>query len=126
MPDSYQKHKERAPEETIQNIRNILTDLGMLMTEQWLNTTKYSCSVRLIDTLTNGAVNGKGTTPAYALASGYAECLERLQNNFFYERRLFSKETNEFGGFIIAPDEEWLTPKEILERGDRFSSRLFS
>lgn len=78
-------YKAAQPADTIHRIRTILHDLGMFTTEQHLRNDGmyYSCRVfidnedlRRFDIGTNG----KGMNAEYALASAYAELMERLEN----------------------------------------------
>ncbi len=76
---AYSKHKDRTPEQTVEVIRSILDELHIQTEVVALNHPfhgTYSNHVQIKGT-TIGA-NGKGTTEAYARASGYAELLERI------------------------------------------------
>lgn len=99
------KYKQQSPENTINTIRNILHNKGVFLKEtSFKNDGMNSCRLSIIshslESLDIGT-NGKGMSYLYALASGYAEFLERLQNDmllthsvfrFLYERsRLKSK-----------------------------------
>lgn len=77
----YKKHKDDAPLKTVEKIRNILIDLGIFTFERfWFNPIKNVYSVRVMTSeFGNVGTNGKGITQAYALASAYAEFMERLQ-----------------------------------------------
>lgn len=82
-------YKKCSPEETIHRIREILYKCGIYIME--LSDTQdgfYHSHLHIA----NGELlqfgmqtNGKGMTPAYSLASGYAEMMERLQNNMLIE-----------------------------------------
>lgn len=73
-----EKWKAKEPKETINIIDNILLENQIYTDILWYTTTSPTQSCRL--NLLNGhGVNGKGTTLDYALASGKAELLERLQ-----------------------------------------------
>lgn len=97
---NYKEYKEINPERTINNIRSILTDLNILLLDSNANCDDiYACRVVLgnqnLDKLGIG-MNGKGSTFEYALASGYAEFMEKIQNRFlcdhthmFYGTRKF-------------------------------------
>jgi ribosomal protein S12 methylthiotransferase accessory factor len=72
--------KATNPERTIQKARTILHDCGIFTIEHWVHNPNLPLSVRVqIHNLPIGT-NGKGRTYPYALASGYGEFLERLQN----------------------------------------------
>ena len=83
----FMAYKDDTPQNTVKRISQILNDLG-ISTKEVLYEKKgvcYSCRITLanngMETLNIGC-NGKGITPAYALASGYAELMERLENKF--------------------------------------------
>lgn len=78
----YKSHKDAMPIETIQKIRSILSDINILPIEKGLKSVcKDFYTVRiLIDTEEAVGQNGKGISAEYALASGYSEFMERLQN----------------------------------------------
>ena len=83
------KYKDRFPQETIRDIRNFLSNIGVLLREQsWCRHDFYACRL----TLSNSGLscfdigtNGKGRTYEYALASGYGEFMERFQNRILIE-----------------------------------------
>ncbi|WP_432663265.1 YcaO-like family protein [Wukongibacter baidiensis] len=113
---SQRKYKDELPLNTINRIRNIFTDLGILTVEtNWQNSAKDFYSVTLSVENTSIKSNGKGTTNEYALASAYAELLERIQNQSHFRLSMdFSKENFEYMGFFYAPDEKCLTTSELL------------
>ncbi|MCQ2271511.1 MAG: YcaO-like family protein [Bacteroidales bacterium] len=86
-------YKKCAPEETIRRIREILYNCGIYIME--LNDTQdgfYHSHLHIAnDNLLPFEIttNGKGMTPAYSLASGYAEMMERLQNNLKFDGQKF-------------------------------------
>jgi ribosomal protein S12 methylthiotransferase accessory factor len=59
--------------------------------------------------------NGKGLSPEYALASGYAEFLERLQNQALYWRVFISPEAQKKHGFLHDPSEKKYPTKDLPE-----------
>ena len=78
---SVRKYKDELPLNTINKIRNILNDLGILTVEQgWAHSADSFYSVTVSVANTTLSTNGKGTTYQYALASAYGELMERLQN----------------------------------------------
>jgi len=87
-------YKKCSPEETIRRIREILYDCGIYIME--LNDTQngfYHSHLHIAnDNLLPFDIqtNGKGMTPAYSLASGYAEMMERLQNNLLFCNQKFA------------------------------------
>lgn len=78
-------YKTALPEDTIYNIRKILHQVGINVTEQHFRKDGmyYSCRVYVdnnnIRNLDIGT-NGKGMSSIYSLASAYGELMERLQN----------------------------------------------
>lgn len=132
------KYKQQSPENTINTIRNILHNKGVFLKEtSFKNDGMNSCRLSIIshslESLDIGT-NGKGMSYLYALASGYAEFLERLQNDmllthsvfrFLYERsRLKSNQASNFDVFInkngLYPefvhscDEKWVPLEEVI------------
>lgn len=86
MQDSHYsnfQYKACTPEQTIHKIRNILNDIGIFTIEnQWFEIYgKHLSSVQvaIFDNF-KVATAGKGINRKYALASGLAEFLERIQN----------------------------------------------
>lgn len=85
-------YKSCPPEETIFKIRNILHSVGIFLTEVSGSCNGFFHSHVYISNgdlrQFNIGTNGKGRTPAYALASAYSEMMERLQNGYkFYGTR---------------------------------------
>lgn len=82
-------YKKCSPEETIRRIREILYKCGIFVTEisgECGGFYHSHINIANDNLITFGiSTNGKGNTPAYALASAYAEMMERLQNGYkFY------------------------------------------
>jgi len=74
-------HKDVKPAETIGKIRSIFLKLGIFVTEHWYMFSDHCYSVRItISDLPHIGANGKGINKEYALASAYAELVERIQN----------------------------------------------
>lgn len=84
-------YKSATPTQTINNVRNILykNDIFVIETSQKQEKTTGVCSCRIIlgdegvRELNIGS-NGKGMNARYALASAYAEFMERLQNGALF------------------------------------------
>lgn len=80
-------YKDALPNDTVRRIKVILDRLGIQTKEALydMNGLCFSCRVSIashgLEALDKGT-NGKGMTPEYSLASGYAELMERLQNKF--------------------------------------------
>lgn len=126
------KYKSENPSKTISQIQNILQSLNIAVKVDVQSNFGYDFSCRL--SICNGGLeffnlgsNGKGMSEEYALASAYAELLERLQNkallkeNIVYATRNFLRFHNyEFINFPILdflyyPDEtiRFLTKDDI-------------
>lgn len=76
--------KDSLPRDTIQNAKTLVSDLGLLTSEQWFAPVNGLYSLHLSVVGTSIYSNGKGSTPEFALASAYGELLERIQNLEFY------------------------------------------
>lgn len=98
-------YKAASPQATIHRIRTILHDLGIFVTEQHLRNEGmyYSCRVFIDNDDAKRfdiGTNGKGMSAEYALASAYAELMERIENKMLiyatkyasHEFRLRNKE----------------------------------
>lgn len=128
-------YKEDTPIGTITKIRNLLGEIGIVNYEAfWRQPYEDIFSVRVQSFDENGGfgTNGKGVTREYALASGWAEYIERLQNGALTGistlSRLLLNNIKEETGYYFFPDEKFLNkdefkslPKEYLD--DVFSNR---
>lgn len=91
-------YKATPPENTIRLIRSILDKIGIKTAVKQFKYNNYLYSCRVY--ITNGKLgqynlgcNGKGLTKEYALASGYAELMERIQNHVIgYEGQKYAVE----------------------------------
>ncbi len=113
------KYKDELPLRTIGKARDILGNMGLLPVETlWRNSLRGFFSVAVTIAGTELAVNGKGVSHEYALASAYGELMERLQN-FCPFRLSFdpSPEALSHQGFYYAPDEQRLSTAEFLAAG---------
>ncbi len=104
------KHfKDCAPEETVRKIKDILETLNVALAEPELYESRigtYSCQLFMLDWFKS--TNGKGMTRPLALASGYAEFMERLQNGMLLPIVPIEVMTNgEKRTFYVAADEKW-------------------
>ncbi|MEG6586641.1 YcaO-like family protein [Dendrosporobacter sp. 1207_IL3150] len=118
------KYKDELPLKTITKIRNILTDLNILAVETgWRNSADGFYSVTVTIKKTTLATNGKGVTYEYALASAYAELMERLQNQAFF-RLNYDLDENalKYRGFYYAPDEQCISINDFLNNGEEWST----
>lgn len=106
------RYKEVTPEETVKKLKGLLKKLGIEVVEKWSNESSVGTySLRVCIKGTDIGQNGKGMTKEFAMASGYAEFFERMQNGMFRFR--MEKPTTEIP-FVNAPDEKHLTVKEAL------------
>lgn len=112
------KYKDSHPLKTISRIRDILTGLDVVLVEQWQNEVDgyYSLNLSIIGTPLYS--NGKGTNAEYALASAYAELMERIQNFFLKGLKMYlCPSMLDYGGFSFAPDEKSLSIDELIDAG---------
>ncbi len=91
------KGKDSSPEETLKRIRECLWSAGLSASAQCLEEDVpdcFSCRVSLDGSLSEYiSANGKGTTREYSMVSGYAELMERIQNQVFtYQPQPFDRE----------------------------------
>lgn len=105
--------KECKPEETVKKIKRILKKCKIDVVEKEMiniNNSFYSTRVELKKMDGIGA-NGKGITKEYALASAYAEFMERLQSNFLLKSSFLNKED-----ILIYNDEKYLKYNEFYNK----------
>ena len=122
---SYNKYKDNGPEDTVHRIRQILEQIGLKTAVEWTSCGlegAYSNRVTLFPT--EIGANGKGTSESYALASGYAELIERLENGILI-RTAVPRNPKQYG-FLRFPDEKRLTAEELMEQHDPLTRLLFS
>jgi len=142
-------YKEASPKQTISRIFNILKKIDLLVIpKNYANPVKGVYSFRVESVKEDGyfGANGKGGTETYALASAYAEIIERVQNQFISGASGFniqlSKLIKDVCGFYYYPDEQYLNrnsfsslPKNVLydlfstdskDELDEFITRLYS
>ena len=106
------RYKEVTPEATVKKLKGILEKLGIEVEEKWSNESSVGTySLRVCIKGTDIGQNGKGMTKEFAMASGYAEFFERLQNGMFRFR--IEKPSKDLP-FASAPDEKHLTVEEAL------------
>ena len=109
------KYKENLPLDTVQKIRNILHSLDIYTIDKWTDSKVDECySVRVEIAGTRIGQNGKGATPEFALASAYAELMERVQNDLAYTGD-YDEDVWEHCGFYYAPDERLMSLKELAQ-----------
>lgn len=117
------RYKETTPDKTVKRIKEILKKHRIEVEENWTKKSSVNTySLRLCIKGTNIGQNGKGMTKDFALASAYAELLERYQNGMLVFRQ--EKPTNELP-FIYSHDEKNLSIDEIIEGKDSFTEKIF-
>ena len=122
------KYKDELPIKTINRIRSILGELGVLTVEtEWKNSVEgfYSVSVLIQDT--SLTTNGKGTSYEYALASAYGELMERLQNQATFRLGFdLSDEALHYMNFYYAPDEIYQTMEDLINSKEDWLTKQMS
>jgi len=107
------RYKEVEPKETVKRIKKILQESGIEVEESWSKKSSVGTySLRVHIKGTDMGQNGKGMTKEFAMASGYAEFLERLQNGVF---RFRVEEPTKELPFRNFPDEKKVTIAELME-----------
>lgn len=111
-------YKMDTPINTVHNIRKILYKIKCLPYEtSWDNPHKELYSTRIKTGIDCGfwGTNGKGRSKDFALASAYAEFIERLQNKVLLSslQKKFYHEIKNQTSIYIYPDEMFLTIEEF-------------
>lgn len=113
-------YKEATTSETIFKIKDLLNKAGILVYESLVNNPHkgiYSTRTQTLQSQGNIGQNGKGVTLKYALASGYAELIERLENECISGGRAlpitFLKRLKEEFGYYFFPDEKMISEKNF-------------
>jgi ribosomal protein S12 methylthiotransferase accessory factor len=120
------KFKDSNPTETVRRIKAILLQAGITTKEIWNSSLVSGCySVRIEIQGSRIGQNGKGMTKEFALASGYAELMERLQTGYFYVGEQ-DFELEVYHGFRYIPEEVYLTIDEILETNEPWLEKLYN
>ena len=89
-------YKASSPEDTIKRIRNILYENNIFVIENKWNKVKKNLSSVGLKVYENPiSTAGKGINKKYALASGYGEFMERLQNLLLIENEYKTCEIND-------------------------------
>lgn len=126
--DNYSlRFKQRLPQDTVTFIQSILKQLGIEVVEEWIADNEigtHSLRVSLKGAYGIGA-NGKGMTKEYALASAYAEFLERLQNMRMSSDEKLIRIQERNGGFFFHPSEKILSVEELVDDNNSFMQFYF-
>lgn len=113
------KYKDAPVNETIDRILKILDKNGIEIEQNWYNDNAINTfSVRINIKGSNIGSNGKGISKEFALASGLAELLERLQNQAYDIPKLVSQK------FTFSPDEILLDSEEVFKKPDLVTQTL--
>lgn len=116
------KYKEVNPEETVKRLKKILHDMKIDVEEKWSKKSSVGTySLRICIKGTDIGQNGKGMTKEFAMASGYAEFFERLQNGILRFR--VEKPTEELP-FSNSPDEKHLSVEELMTNNNSFLEEI--
>jgi ribosomal protein S12 methylthiotransferase accessory factor len=124
-------YRDAPPRETITRIRAILDDLGLCMHEtEWHDVDRRAYSLSIAESGFSlprrqrafGA-NGKGTSVELALASAYAEFLERLQN---LHPTCFFGSYGQMPERVEPPDIAWQKLGDLFGRSPACVNHLFA
>lgn len=125
-------YKEDTPLNTITKIRNILSNIGTINYESsWANPYNGVYSVHIESMFEDGCfgTNGKGRSMLFALASAYAEHIERLQNGFLMgsnsSNRLLLNKIKQETGFYYFPDERFLSEDDFRHLPQEYLDDIF-
>ena len=126
------RYKDKSPLDTVNYIKRILDKLGVRIEETtgessygtyWVHLKGYYKKALV------GISNGKGSTKEFALASGYAEFMERIQNQL-QSNSIAPLSTDFFSGnnkfrFMAHQNEKYLSAEEVINsNGDIINSFL--
>ena len=120
-------YKAATPEETTAHIKEILSKSGLPVKEVILGDDRmfFSCRISFTDDDdTSIGTNGKGMNRSYAMASGYAEFMERLQNRVIvYPNPMATVTPCRF--FPDETEYRWTSRKEIEDNIKAFTPSTF-
>jgi ribosomal protein S12 methylthiotransferase accessory factor len=112
--------KDLPLEQTIENMTEMLADLGMkIEISSWRNIVPNVWSLHIRDAASPMCfTNGKGSTKESALCSALGEFIERLNCNFFYNDQFLGEDIAN-SDFVHYPNEKWfkLTEDDDLPEG---------
>ncbi|MEW6982194.1 OsmC domain/YcaO domain-containing protein [Colwelliaceae bacterium 6471] len=100
--------KDLPLEQTIEDMTNILAELGMkIEISSWRNIVPNVWSLHIRDAASPMCfTNGKGATKESALCSALGEFIERLNCNFFYNDQFLGQDIAN-SDFVHYPNEKW-------------------
>jgi YcaO-like protein with predicted kinase domain len=126
-------YKDCLPDDTVEKIKSALKDCQIKIDSvKWTKFIRGLYSLRIESTNPFFGTNGKGRNRKYALASAYAEYIERLQNDLLIlgqpMRKFLLDQIKSKSGYIYYPDEVGISyegfmkmPKDLIQelvRGD--------
>ncbi|XMB86387.1 YcaO-like family protein [Mycoplasmatota bacterium WC44] len=117
------KYKDDSPINTVNRIKKILDKYDFDVEEStWKNSAEGFHSLRVTIEGTPLGTNGKGTTIEYAMASAYAELMERIQNQASFRLSLdLGEKAFNHKKFYYAPDEIYMSTHEFLHKSDEWT-----
>lgn len=125
-------YKEANPKSTVIKIQEILKDIDLLVVPiQWGNPYEDIFSLRVVAIDEDGGfgTNGKGRSQLFALASAYAEYIERIQNQLMSGATGFNKPILKLihskTGYYYYPDEQPLSLDKFMELPISIKNDLF-
>jgi ribosomal protein S12 methylthiotransferase accessory factor len=114
MPEEKRLYKSAGPADTVHRIREILRRLDIDVYEKaWrdIEGKIFSCQINLED-LEDLTTYGKGKDARYALASAYAEMMERVQNLMIFSSRIGLRNRDIFS--VFNDSREYPGIKDLL------------
>jgi len=122
---NYDKSKDKKPQETILEIQKILLDCDLFPVVKWQEEELSGIlSNRVTLFPTSLGTNGKGTDERYAMASGLAELMERIENGILGKNQQ-SPRLRDYMGFSRCPDEIPVPIDDLIRQDDPFMRHLF-
>ncbi len=99
--------KACCPGDTLRRIEQILKTIGIetvIVSDKMISQSVYSIRIEIKD-FSGMGTNGKGVTRMLAMASAYAEFMERLQGGLLLTNTFLNKDRKELGIFNIKKYE---------------------
>lgn len=112
---TYSKHKDAAPKDTIQRIRECFAAVGIELRHTVTRRMDNIYSSVVLDPIGGWSTAGKGTTEEYCLASAYAEAMEHFCNYCAYDFTCIEKSARDYLGFDRYPDEKIIPMVKIRD-----------
>ena len=126
-------YKETTTTNTLLKIKGILNSAGIVTYDSLINNPHdgiFSTRLQTIDSYGCIGQNGKGTSLDYALASGYAEFMERIENGCFAGGKALPfpilQELKRKYGYYFFPDEKIISEEEFLCLPEYLLKDIFS